>query len=276
MTILKLSKLFQDNQQINLKQLDTKDEYRDYIKNNKSFTNLISSIKTILKEDKYIIVRGLVSDSDKFFEVFVEEFGLFYGAVEKTGIKIDCDYTGCNRKALGLHNDDAIDIKNQPKFGFIQVTNPDPVLHVMNGIVIISELVNKLKYENPDLLKSLLNNPVPMLSYGVNYVDKNNDEIVINEPVLYKKNNEYHVRFDDSRIGHFYYKNKLAQSSNELDMIEKFIKVSHSIKHEFHLECGDILIHDNLTTLHDRSECSIEINFDGSFNTREIRACFAR
>jgi len=276
MTILKLSKLFQANHKISLEQFCTKEQYKNYIDNNLTFTNLISSIKTILKEDKYIILRGLINNSDGFFEVFVEEFGLFYGNIEKTGIKIDCDYTGCNRKALGLHNDDAIDINNQPKFGFIQVTKTDPVLNVRNGVVVISELVNKLKYENPELLNSLINNPVPMLSYGVNYIDKKYDEILIKEPIIYKKYNEYHVRFDDSRIAHYYFKNKLKQSHSELSMIEEFIKASNSIKHEFNLECGDIFIHDNLTTLHDRSECSIEINEDGSFNTREIMVCFSR
>ena len=59
-------------------------------------------------------------------------------------------------------------------------------------------------------------------------------------------------------------------------MIESFIDVCNKVKHQYHLETGDILILNNLKTLHDRSECSLEINADGSFNTREIIVGFAR
>ena len=59
-------------------------------------------------------------------------------------------------------------------------------------------------------------------------------------------------------------------------MIESFIKVAHNVKHVYHLECGDVIIVNNLTTLHDRTECSLEMNLNGSFNTREIMVSFAR
>jgi len=276
MAVLTLSSAFQANHLVSLKELSEKEQFKHYIQHDKAFINLVESIKTILIEDQHIAIRGLVNNSEAFFEAFVEEFGVYYGAIERTGIKLDCNYTGCNRKALGLHNDDAIDVQNQPKFGFIQVTKPDPILNVSNGVVIIKELVRKLKYENPKLLEALLTAPVPMLSYGVNYISDQRDEIIINEPILYKKDGIYQVRFDDSRVAHYYYKKKLKQSYQELDMIESFVKAAHEIKHEYQLECGDILIHNNLTTLHDRSECSLQINEDGSFDSREIMVSFAR
>jgi hypothetical protein len=276
MTVLALAKSFQANHLASLKNLSEKNQFKFYIKNDKAFINLIKSIKTILAEDQYIVIRGLINGSEDFFEVFIEEFGIYYGVIERTGIKLDCDYTGCNRKALNLHNDDAIDLDNQPKFGFIQVTKTDPVMKVSNGVVVIKELVSKLKYENQKLLDELLTTSVPMLSYGVNYVSDQRDEIIINQPILYKKDGTYQVRFDDSRVAHFYYKKGLKQSYQELNMIESFVKAAHEIKHKYYLECGDILIQNNLTTLHDRSECSLEINEDGSFDSREIMVSFAR
>jgi hypothetical protein len=276
MPILALTKEFQTSHLASLKDLSKKEQYKNYIQNEKAFINLVESIKTILTEDQHIVIRGLINSSEAFFEAFVEEFGVYYGAIERTGIKLDCDYTGCNRKALSLHNDDAIDLDNQPRFGFIQVTKPDPVLKVTNGVVVIKELVRKLKYENPHLLEALLTTTVPMLSYGVNYIDNHRDEIITQESILYKKNGSYQVRFDDNRVAHYYYKKGLRQSYQELDMIEKLAKTANEIKHKYHLECGDILIQNNLTTLHDRSECSLEINEDGSFNSREIMVSFAR
>lgn len=276
MAIVALSNDFQASHMASLKDLREKQQFKHYIQQNRAFIQLIDSVKSILSKDQHIIIRGLKNNSEIFFEAFIEEFGVFYGAVERTGIKIDCNYTGCSRKALGLHNDDAVDIYNQPKFGFIQVIKPDPLIPVINGVVIIEELVNKLRFENPKLLDDLLTTPVPMLSYGINYISDQRDEIIIREPILYKKGNTYQVRFDDSRIAHYYYKKNLKQSYKELCMIENFIKIAHNIKHEYQLECGDILIHNNLTTLHDRSECSLLINEDGHFDSREIMVSFAR
>jgi hypothetical protein len=276
MTVLTLSKIFQANHLIGLENLSEKEHFKQYIQNDKSFINLVNATKTILAEDQHIVIRGLVNNSEKFFEAFVEEFGVYYGVIERTGIKLDCNYTGCNRKALGLHNDDAIDVNNQPKFGFIQVTKPDPILKVGNGVVIIKDIVRKLKFENPRLLEALLATSVPMLSYGVNYIGGEDKEIIVNSPILYIKEGSYQVRFDDSRVAHYYYKKGLKQSHQELDMIESFIKAAHEVKRVYYLECGDVIIVNNLTTLHDRSECSLEIDLDGSFNTREIMVSFAR
>lgn len=276
MTVLKLSESFQANHLIGLKHLSGRDQFKKYVQTDMPFIDLVKAIKTILAEDQHIVIRGLINNSDMFFESFIEEFGVYYGAIERTGIKLDCNYTGCNRKTLDLHNDDAIDVDTQPKFGFIQVTKPDPVLRVDNGVVVIQDVVRKLKFRNPKLLEALLTRPVPMLSYGVNYISGQKDEIIINEPILYFKNGSYHVRFDDSRVAHYYYKKGLKQSYQELDMIESFIKVAHDVKHVYHLECGDIIIVNNLTTLHDRTECSLEMDLNGSFNTREIMVSFAR
>ncbi|MBE0471592.1 MAG: TauD/TfdA family dioxygenase [Methyloprofundus sp.] len=276
MAIVTLSNDFQASLMAGLKDLHEIQQFKHYIKKNKAFVQLVDSLKKILSEDQHVVIRGLANNSEVFFEAFIGEFGVFYGAIERTGIKIDCKYTGCNRKALGLHNDDAVDIYNQPKFGFIQVTKPDPLKSVSNGVVVIDDLVKKLKFENPKLLDDLLAIPVPMLSYGINYISDQRDEIITGEPILYKKDGMYQVRFDDNRIAHYYYKKKLKQSHEELCMIENFIKIAHNIKHIYHLECGDILIHNNLTTLHDRSECSLLINEDGHFDSREIMVSFAR
>lgn len=276
MAVLSLSDTFKVSHKTSLERLHTQEEYDDFVHNDPSFFHLINAVKKILSQDQYVIIKGLINDSEMFFQSFIKEFGVYYGAVERTGIKLECNYTGCNRKALGLHNDDAIDIDNQPKLGFIQVTKEDPLLEVVNGIVIIKELVGKLKLENPALLEELLCTPVPMLSYGINYISGERNEIITSQPILYIKDNVYQVRFDDSRTAHFYYKKQKTQSTKELNMIENFIKIAHEIKHEYHLECGDILMHNNLTTLHDRSECSLQIDEAGNIHSREIMVSFAR
>lgn len=276
MAVIKLSDEYKAILRDSFVEDKSKEKTADIFKTRSELESLIKTIQTLLKEDEYILVKGIDNNSPYFFSALISQFGGIYGEIEYTGIKIKCDYTGCNRNKLVLHNDDAIDLNNQPKFGFIKIVKEDPVLEVENGIVLIKEVVNLLKWKDYSLLSQLLNTPVPMLSYGVNYSAKGKVEITVNEPIIYTVNGEYRVRFDDSRIAHYYYRNKKMQSSKELEMIESFLSYCDFVKHKLVLEEGDLLIHNNLTTLHDRSECSIEIRPDGSVNTREIMVGFAR
>ena len=260
MAILKISDEFQAELKTLLKSSQSLKETIDIISKSTEFSNLLTSLKKVLKEDKFVQFRGgELSNYNFFFTALVSSFGEYYGVVEHTGIKIDCNYTGCSRNQLVLHNDDAIDIDHQPHFGFIQVIKKDPVLKVQNGIVIIRELIRELKFKNPELLHSLLTVPVPMCSYGINYDDQNKKRLVIKEPILSKDNSGYKVRFDFERINFYYKEKNEKQPYEESKMIFDFLKYANSIKKALFLEVGDILIQNNKETLHDRDESSIEL-----------------
>jgi len=252
-------------------------EVDNFLKNNESFQQVFLCGKKLLGKSQFVLIKNIGFNKDKvIFEAFVKLFGEFYGAVEYTNIKIDCPYTGCKYDAIELHNDDAIDLHNQPKIGFIQVINEDPLKITKNGLVKIDDIVNYLEIYDKDLLFELLNHKIPMLAFGVNYDGESKDEIVTQKPILYQENQEYKVRFDLTRINFYYWKKNITQSIKERKLIDAFLTVAKKFRTEFYLEAGDILIHHNKKTLHDRTGCSFELNVDGSLKTREILVSFTR
>lgn len=254
-----------------------KDDFESKFEKSEPFGTLIKTVKKIIENNQFILIKNIgFNNSKQVFEYFVKQFGNYYGMVEYTDIKLDCNYTGCSFEYIELHNDDAIDLINQPIYGFIQVIKEDPLKLPKNGIVKISDMVRYLEVYKPLLLEEFLNTKVPMLSKGVNYDGENKDIIEIYEPLLYIKNNKYFTRFDITRIKYYYKFYNKKQDKKESLLIDNFLKYAKKFRKEFYLEAGDILIHNNKTTLHDRTECSLELNIDGSFNTREIFVSFAR
>jgi len=249
----------------------------NFLKSDNSFQNIFNSAKKILNENYFVVIKDIGFIREKsIFEAFVKLFGDYYGAVEYTDIKLDCPYTGCNYKSIELHNDDAVDMVSQPLYGFIQIQNEDPLKLAQNGLVKIDDIVDFLELYDEDFLNELLTKKINMLAYGVNYDGKEREKILLNEPILYKVDNYYQVRFDLTRINYFYWDEKSTQSREERILIGKFLSIAKKFRKEIYLEKGDILIHNNLRTLHDRTECSLELKLDGTFNTREIFVSFVR
>ena len=279
MPILQISKELSNNiiaksQQIKIYHQNDID---NFLKLDNNFQNIFNSAKKVLDENYFVVIKNIGFIREKsIFEAFVKLFGDYYGAVEYTDIKLDCPYTGCNYKSIELHNDDAIDMVSQPLYGFIQIQNEDPLKLSQNGLVKIDDIVNFLELYDEDFLNELLTKKINMLAYGVNYDGKEKKKILLNEPILYKVNNYYQVRFDLTRVNYFYWNEKSMQSLEERILIDKFLSIAKKFRKEVYLEKGDILIHNNLRTLHDRTECSLELNIDGTFNTREIFVSFVR
>lgn len=277
MPILLLSEDAQASLNTGLLACETKEQVDELIRESPALNALLYSARKIVDQEKYVQIKGIPNLSNAGWQAITGHFGEYYGAVEKTDIKTDCNYSGCSVNSLILHNDDAVDVDNQPKYGFIQVTQADSLGVVSNGIVLARELKRKLQFEAPELLNKLLFNPIPMLSYGVNYDDKLKEEIITNEPILYKSNSgDYCFRFDYDRNIFFYRNQGRIQSTDEAKMIYEFLKHANQIKKKIYLASGDILIHDNKCTLHDREECSIKFNSDGTTYTRSIAVSFAR
>jgi len=279
MSIIRISNELSSDIAIKSQQIKAchQDNIDTFFKSDNSFQNIINSTKRILEENYFVVIKNIGFVREKsIFEAFVKQFGSFYGAVEYTDIKLDCPYTGCNYKLIELHNDDAVDLVNQPIYGFIQVQNEDPLKIAKNGLVKIDDIINYLEIYDEIFLDELLNTKINMLAYGVNYDGGDTTKIILNEPILYKDANVYKVRFDLTRIKHYYWKKNISQPINERLLIDKFLAIAKKFRQEVYLDKGDILIHNNKRTLHDRTECSFELNLDGSFNTREIFVSFAR
>ncbi|MDQ6961073.1 MAG: TauD/TfdA family dioxygenase [Mariprofundaceae bacterium] len=279
MPFLKISEKLSGNIATKSQKIKTyhQNEIDVFIKTDESFQKIFSCSNKLLEKSQFVVIKNIGFNQEKsIFEAFVKLFGVFYGAVEYTGIKVDWPYTACKYDAIELHNDDAIDLHNQPKNGFIQVLNEDPLKITKNGLVKIDDIIHYLETYDEELLFKLFNHNVPMLAYGINYDNANKDEILTQEPIFYKEHEENKVRFDLESIQFYYRKKKITQSIQERKMINDFLSVAKKFRVALYLEAGDILIHHNKRTLHDRTGCSLELNSDGSLNTRDIFVSFTR
>ena len=224
-------------------------ELDSFIKNDSDFKNIYNYANKLLEDNLFVIIKNIGFNKERaILESFVKLFGNF---------------------------DDAIDLENQPDIGFIQVLTEDPLKTTKNGIVKIDDVIKYLEITDQSFLNTLFEYKMPMLSFGINYDGLNKDKILVQETILYKDNNNViNVRFDLSRINYFYWKENITQSNKEKKILNNFFSILKKFKYEFYLEEGDILIHKNKRTLHDRSECNFLLNQDGMLNTREIFVSF--
>jgi len=248
-----------------------------FIQQDKHFLLIYQSAEKILGNNCFVCIRNIGFNRNKaILEAFIKLFGRFYGVVEYTGIKVDCVYTGCNYNSLTLHNDDAIDLNN-PKYTFIQVLSEDPNGSAFgwNGVVRIDDVFEYLSLHDKDLLDELFSHRFPMLSYGISAYSGSCEEIVLQEPIFTYHNDKLKVRFDLSRIKHFYFKKEIKMPDEEKLILDKFLSICQQLRKHYYLCSGDILIVDNHRTLHDREETTIELDEDGSLISREIFVSFA-
>lgn len=279
MTILSISSQLRTQIEIKTNNISVfvQSDIDDFIKQDEHFLLVYRSAEKILNKNFFIAIKNIGFCRNKaVLEGFIKLFGRFYGIIEYTGIKLDCSYTGCSYNALTLHNDDAIDLIN-PKYTFIQVLAEDPNGDNFgwNGVVKIDDVFEYLSIYDKELLDKLLNHPFPMLSFGVSAYSNDREEIILKEPILTYHKEELRVRFDLSRIKHFYFKKEMQMPDEEKLILDKFLAICQKFRKRYYLSKGDILIVDNHRTLHDREEATIELDERGNLISREIFVSFA-
>lgn len=243
----------------------------NFLTTSKEIQNIYNSIQKLLDKKHYTLLKNFDLQNDKtLFYHFSGLFGKVYPEIDYTDIKIDCPYTGCVSGYLVWHTDDAILGNKQPIYSTIYVIEEDPLKLPQNGILDIDDLVYYLEMHDEDFLNELLTRKVPMFSQGIHYYDNKKENITIEQTLLYQEDNDIKVRFDLHRIKAYYFTKHLEQSKEEKKFISKFLDLADKLKKSIYLEKHDFLIVNNRKTLHDRSECSLELNQDGSFSTREI------
>ena len=243
----------------------------NFLEQTQEIKNIYESINKLLSKDYFVVLKNLDLQNDKnLFYRFSSLFGKVYPEIDYTNIKIDCPYTGCISSYLIWHTDDAILGNNQPQYTTIYIIEEDPLKLPQNGILDIDDLVYYLEINDINFLNELLTKEIPMYSEGVHYYDENKDNITVSQTLLYEENNEIFVRFDLHRIKAYYFSKNIKQSIEEKKFINKFLTLADKLKKTIYLEKHDFLILNNRKTLHDRTECSIQLNLDGTTTTREI------
>jgi len=203
-------------------------------------------------------------------------FGRYYGRVEQTGILVERLYTGCDYNTLDLHTDDAI-AECPPRFTAIQVTTPDPAggSFGWNGIVKIDDVEKCLAIELPEVHQILFNTSFPMRSVGVSAQSEDQSVIECCFPILTIRDERINVRYDPSRILHYYYKNNAKMPEAMRNVLHYFNETCQRFRKRYFLNVGDILVLNNHRVLHDREETTMELNPDGTLNSRRIMVSFA-
>jgi hypothetical protein len=243
----------------------------NFLNTSTEIQNIYNNTKKLLDKKYYTVLKNIDFQNDKtLFYHFSGLFGKVHPEIDYTDIKIDCPYTGCVSGYLIWHTDDAILGNKQPIYSTIYIIEEDPLKLPQNGILDVDDLVYYLEIHDEDFLDELLTRELPMFSKGVHYYDNEKKDITIKQTLLYEEDNEIKVRFDLHRIKSYYFSKEEIQSAEEKKFINKFLTLADKLKQTIYLEKHDFLIVNNRKTLHDRGECSLELNQDGSFNTREI------
>jgi hypothetical protein len=113
-----------------------------------------------------------------------------------------------------------------------------------------------------------------MLSFGVSAYSNDREEIILKEPIFTYHNEKLRVRFDLSRIKHFYFKKEIQMPDEEKLILDNFLTICQKFRKRYYLSKGDILIVDNHRILHDREETTIELDERGNLISREIFVSF--
>ena len=248
-----------------------------------TFVQFIEIVTKLVLDHHYLHISNIpFSPRREVLEAIAGLFGTFRYPVENTRICVDCTHDGCSIEDLPLHNDDAI-LDVMPMFGILQVEQECPLNMPTNGIVLVDELVSYLELHNTELLRRLLTSKVPMLASKTTKVIENNevvfkkqgDEHLVKKSILFHEEGVYKSRFSLGRIKYYYFKNNLVQPKDEKNMIVEFMEIANRLRKCLYIKQNDILIYNNQRTLHDRSECGIEVGMNGKIKSRSFYIAFA-
>lgn len=244
------------------------------VHNNSEILKYAEDFKKALKVNQFVILKN-VPVSQNLMSMLSKMFGEYCGFIESAEVMTSPSYTASLFQPIKLHNDNAID-DNQYSMTLIGVREEDPLKQTLNGIVRISDVVEYLSVFNTQLLDSLMQHKLPMLSSGINYNDTDKSTIERFIPIISKdETGEYCCRFDLSRVNYYYWiKNKL-QSQEEKRLICDFLDIANKFKKEFYLSYNDIMLINNRTTIHDRSECNFMVNSE-KITSRKIFVSFVQ
>ncbi len=247
-------------------------------KEDKTFLNVISSIKRILDRNHYVILKSFpLLDNVYVFDSFSLQFGIIHRPAdlvetEYAKVSLECDRTsGCNFRSIPLHNDETHE-NIIPKYGFILNINEDPVSDVKNNIVKIGDLMTYLEIKNRMLHDSMLEHQFYMYQFN----KKLNQIIKIKKPLILKKNNQYFTQFHYERIKNFYKHNNLDMPHFEKNILLSFLEEANKFKQSYLLKQGDLLIHNNKKVLHDRENCNVMLEKNNKILSREIWVNFVQ
>lgn len=161
---------------------------------------------------------------------------------------------------LPLHTDYCM-LEHVPEATIIRCVRPDPVCGMgCNGLAVARDVMTS-HFGSQDLylFKSV------SLPFGG--TSPNGKDFLVSMPILDPSNEPKQltrVRFHPSRVHHGFRLRGLPATSEEAYVLRAFAAAARDVRREVQLKAGDILVVNNHSTLHDRTQCSLELTDTGT------------
>ena len=237
-----------------------------------------TACRSLLVDNGYVCVRGLPLSSDvKTILTIGIELGEIFSdlshqstIVSEASPCLNAKLQGNQTEQLLMHTDFAM-LTQPPVATIIQCRMSDPLgdEYGRNGIAVAQHIVSK--YFGSEELELVVNTPMPFAGRT-----PAGEDIILKTPVLTLcANSLAKVRFHPSRIHHGFRTLGLKPNKDETRVLNTFQEMILSVRREMILRPGDILIVNNHTSLHDRTNCSIQLGIDG-FKSRISHILFVQ
>lgn len=240
--------------------------------------NLGNIIQALIVENGFALIKGLSFDLNitrllilgRSFGYIFEDLVQHGAIVEATFPNLGSKLQGNQLRRLFLHTDFAM-LKNPPVATIIECQQLDPYEQGgRNGIATAQDIIS-LYYGTAEL-DIILNTKMPFAA--INFAGEK--EIIFDYALKRDENGIAKIRFHPTRIHYAFRTLQIEPSKEQLLVLHHLQKMALSVRQEFSLEVGDILIVNNHSALHDRTTCNLKMNLKGELSSRSSRILFVQ
>lgn len=233
------------------------------------------AIQGLLNENGFALIKGFDFDpSIKRLVMIGMSFGNIFDDLTQQGSIVNSANPNLNQNLQGnqlnrlfLHTDFSM-LENPPIATMIECKRLDPYEKGgRNGVATARDIVSL--YDGTPELDLIFNTKMPFVA-----MNPNGGQEVIFDYVLKSDSTITKIRFHPSRIHYAFRFLKIDPSKEQLLALHYLQKMALSVRQEFHLNLGDIMIVNNHTALHDRTMCNLKMSASGELISRNSHILF--
>lgn len=236
------------------------------------------AIHNLLIENGFVLIKGFEFDSNiKRLLMIGMSFGQIFDDLTQQNSIVNLASPNLNQKLQGnqlkrlfLHTDFAM-LPNPPVATMIECKHLDPYEQGgKNGIATAQDIISL--YSGTSELDLILNTKMPFVA--MNAIGEQN--VIFDYALKYDNDGMIKIRFHPSRIHYAFRSLNIQPSTEQVLVLHHLQKMALSVRQEFSLGLGDILIVNNHTALHDRTMCNLKMNVKGELSSRSSHILFVQ